>query len=550
MNTNMSLPSFLALFFVLALASGCKIEITVPEGGKVVSASHAYDCDSGKTCVVEVNDFHFAETFDAHAQEGWIFIGWKVGRGYLCQRSASFCHLSNKGLGQYEAISAVVESDETLFLEPEFVKATPFDEALANVQDERLRACLLKVPPPRRYAEQIRNVDCFDYRYATGSVQGIEAFPRLERLSLLDNGPLTDLQPLGKLSRLQNLKLGLDSSSFNAAALGELKLLHSLTLGSSNPAPLGMTEMSNLQSLRELTLSTNGADLNSISSLVNLRKLNLSIGGLGGRDIGPLAGMTKLETLELSLHTLNDIRALAGMTTLKTLDLSGNQISDIGPLAGLTTLETLDISGNQISDIGPLAGLTTLKTLDISVNRYKPEYQISDISSLAGLTTLETLDLSGNQISDIGPLAGLTTLETLDISGNQISDIGPLAEIESIPVLILDGNLLRDVSPLKQHYPLTLDPDFDVRLGLSYNPISSIGDALDGIRTGRVGLANVPLSCQEYSQLAERYASRWILTDYYHPMGGSMTWLFIYPEVDPSLAISFYNGYQPPRECR
>ena len=69
MNTNMSVPSFFALFFVLALTEGCKIEITVPEGGKVVSASHAYDCDSGKICVVEVNDFHFAETFDAHAAE-------------------------------------------------------------------------------------------------------------------------------------------------------------------------------------------------------------------------------------------------------------------------------------------------------------------------------------------------------------------------------------------------------------------------------------------------------------------------------------------------
>ena len=200
MNTSMSIPSFLALVFVLLLTEGCKIEITVPEGGKVVSASHAYDCDSGKTCVVEVNDFHFAETFDAHAAEGWIFIGWKLGQKQLCQRSESVCHLSNKGLENHEAIAAMVESDETFYLEPEFVKGTPFNEALANVQDENLRACLNKVPPPRRYAEQIRNVDCFDYRYATGSVQGIEAFPRIERLSLLDNGPLTDLLPRGTVN--------------------------------------------------------------------------------------------------------------------------------------------------------------------------------------------------------------------------------------------------------------------------------------------------------------------------------------------------------------
>ena len=142
MNRSMSIPGLLVLVFVLLLTEGCKIEITVPEGGRVVSASHAYGCGSGKTCVVEVNDFHFADTFYARADEGWMFIGWKLGSGYLCQRSERVCHLSAKGLGQYEAISAIVESDETFFLEPEFVKATPYDEALANVRDEELRSCL------------------------------------------------------------------------------------------------------------------------------------------------------------------------------------------------------------------------------------------------------------------------------------------------------------------------------------------------------------------------------------------------------------------------
>jgi hypothetical protein len=244
---------FVCLLFTSVLLSSCKVQITVPEGGKVVSASHAYDCDSGKTCIVEVNDFQFAETFDAHASEGWIFIGWKLGRGYLCQRSESVCRLSNKGLGQYEAISAIVESDEALFLEPEFVKATPYDEALANVQDEGLRACLkYNVSPPRRYAQRVRNAEC--WREKIGSAQGIEAFSRIERLHLSGDGSLTHLRPLGKLSRLQYLSLSLRSSYFHAAALSKLKLLDHLGLrmrGYDNP---NLTEMSNLQSLRELTM--------------------------------------------------------------------------------------------------------------------------------------------------------------------------------------------------------------------------------------------------------------------------------------------------------
>jgi Leucine Rich repeats (2 copies) len=519
LSKKLSIPSLLALMLVFVLTAGCKVEITVPEGGKVVSASHAYDCDSGKICVVEVNDFHFAEKFDAQAWEGWVFIGWKVGRGYLCQRSDSVCHLSNKGLGQYEAMSAIVESDETFFLEPEFVKGTPYDEALANVQDESLRQCLNNVPAPRRYAQQVRNVDCSN-AYRIGSVQGIEAFSRIESLALNGNGSLTDLRPLGKLSRLQSLSLILRSSYFNAAALGELKLLHDLFLGfiPTEEPNLDLTEMGNLQSLRRLTL---GAliplDLNAIGSLVNLRELEFLYTQIS--DIGPLAAMTKLEILDLGGAQISDIGPLAGMTKMKTLDLRGNQISDIGPLAGLKNLENLYLNSNQINDAGPLAGM-----------KY-----------------LETLDLSSNEIRDIGPLAGMKNLETLDLSSNEISDIGPLAEIDSIPRLYLQNNLIHDASPFKQHYPLTLDPSFGpgidfnyylgfvlgslpapfgVSLDLSSNPIISVGDALNGIRAGGIFLIDVPLMCQEYPRLVEQYDPRAIITDRVH--SGGYAWLYTY----------------------
>jgi Leucine-rich repeat (LRR) protein len=498
MNTSISIPSFLALVFVLFLTEGCKIEITVPEGGKVVSASHAYDCDSGKTCVVEVNDFHFAETFDAHADEGWIFIGWKFSRGYLCGRSESVCHMSNKGLGQYEAISAIVESDEIFYLEPEFVKGTPFDEALANVQDEELRACLQRVSRPRRYAEQVRYVSCgiewfFGGSDTVGSLQGIEAFAGIEYLSLVGNGSLTDLQPLGKLSRLQHLSFYVSSSestSFNTAPLGELKLLDHLDLMMTAPNP-DLTGMGNLKRLKELNLRANSPDLSGIGSLESLRKLDLSLSRYIS-DISPLAGMTKLETLDLSGNAISNISPLAGMTKLETLGLSNNQISDIRPLAGLTQLESLKLRSNPISDIEPLAGLTQLQYLDLYEN------EISDIEPLAGLTQLQYLDLYVNEISDIRPLAGLTQLQELEICCNEISDIRPLAGLTQLQVLNLGYNKISDISPLAGLTKLEI-------LWLYNNQIPSVVDTLDAMESLREAtISNNPISCGEIETLSSR----------------------------------------------
>jgi hypothetical protein len=196
------------------------------------------------------------------------------------------------------------------------------------------------------------------------------------------------------------------------------------------------------------------------------------------------------------------------MTSLENLYLSYNQISDIGPLVRLKKLESLYLSHNQINEVGP---------------------------PLDGLTDLKYLSLDSNQINDISALTGLKKLESLYLHNNQISDIGPLAQIDSIPRLYLQNNLIQDASPLKQHYPLTLDPSFGsgfdlsdysgwitgfgdvgnvgVSLDLSNNPITSIGDALDGIRAGVIFLIDVPLMCKEYPRLVEQYDSRAIITD-------------------------------------
>lgn len=75
---------------LLLFLQACRIIQTVPEGGQIVSASGAYDCSAGHTCIIEVQGDTFTETFTAVPDPGYRFLGWKQG---LCVGSTAPCEL-------------------------------------------------------------------------------------------------------------------------------------------------------------------------------------------------------------------------------------------------------------------------------------------------------------------------------------------------------------------------------------------------------------------------------------------------------------------------
>ena len=108
---------------VLALVlSGCNVQIDVPEGGRVVSQSGAYVCESGQSCVISVVDIHFDETFMAMPEPGYKFMGWEnhPGRPAFCGGSAEACRLSTAGFDENEELMQVLESNQTWHLVPVF----------------------------------------------------------------------------------------------------------------------------------------------------------------------------------------------------------------------------------------------------------------------------------------------------------------------------------------------------------------------------------------------------------------------------------------------
>jgi hypothetical protein len=122
-----SLKKILLLIPVILL-SGCKVAIKVPEGGRVISVSGAYACSSGETCVVDVSDIYFNETFVAQPSPGFYFAGWKKNWRGLCGGNTAPCNLDTSGFKGQNAFLDLLASDETFFLTPVFQTSPPTDE--------------------------------------------------------------------------------------------------------------------------------------------------------------------------------------------------------------------------------------------------------------------------------------------------------------------------------------------------------------------------------------------------------------------------------------
>jgi len=121
------MKKIIALFiFGLALTflslAGCKIRITVPEGGNVTTESGSHDCRSGQVCTIDVYDVFFDETFIGVPNSGNKFLAWKKRQGGLCGGKAKPCRLSTTGFPGNEGLMKILESDRTFYLEPIFAK--------------------------------------------------------------------------------------------------------------------------------------------------------------------------------------------------------------------------------------------------------------------------------------------------------------------------------------------------------------------------------------------------------------------------------------------
>lgn len=119
-----NLRSFRLVYLFAAVVfltlSGCKLEIKVPQGGRVVSSDGAYICEAMQSCSIDVVDLFFDQTFVAEPAHGYSFIGWKEKDSYLCGGETGPCRLATAEFEGNPELQSFLESQESIFLEPRF----------------------------------------------------------------------------------------------------------------------------------------------------------------------------------------------------------------------------------------------------------------------------------------------------------------------------------------------------------------------------------------------------------------------------------------------
>ena len=128
--------AFSGVIVLLMALSACKISITVPEGGSVATESGSLNCRAGSTCVVDVVDLFFDETFVARPAEGYRFAQWQKQHRGLCGGNSTSCRLFTSGFAGNDALLAFLGNNEVFFLNPVFASTSP-----GSYGSEPLSAC-------------------------------------------------------------------------------------------------------------------------------------------------------------------------------------------------------------------------------------------------------------------------------------------------------------------------------------------------------------------------------------------------------------------------
>ena len=122
MATRYGIHRVVQLLAVVALVlsgTACKLRLTVPEGGRIVSESGSHSCEAGQTCEIDVVDGFFNETFQAQPAPGYRFIRWHRREFALCGGLNTRCPLTTSYFPG-TPLMQILESDTAFYLEPEF----------------------------------------------------------------------------------------------------------------------------------------------------------------------------------------------------------------------------------------------------------------------------------------------------------------------------------------------------------------------------------------------------------------------------------------------
>jgi cytochrome c peroxidase len=110
---------------VFLILSACKLQITVPENGQVITESGTYICPAGSTCTIDILDTLFDEAFIAEPASGYEFVQWARVPLAFCGGSSDSCYLTTTFFGGNVGLMNLLASDLQFALSPVFARQAP-----------------------------------------------------------------------------------------------------------------------------------------------------------------------------------------------------------------------------------------------------------------------------------------------------------------------------------------------------------------------------------------------------------------------------------------
>ena len=237
----------------------------------------------------------------------------------------------------------------------------------------------------------------------------------------------SDLTLLRDLPSLETLNL--DCPNISDVAIDEISRLHirHLSLGASRISGAGYQKLAGMSSVENLWLppQITDHDLQAICCMRQLVLLSLNHARISNVGISGISSLTNLRELSL-YNTLADdscMEVLGRLPKLVKLRLDFTKITDAGLIrfGSLRRLEVLSLDGCDVSGQGlvELRNSNVLQELMLGSERISDE----DVELLCTLVNLAKLDLSSARIGDssVSKLSGLSRLKSLNLRDTMIS---------------------------------------------------------------------------------------------------------------------------------
>lgn len=241
------------------------------------------------------------------------------------------------------------------------------------------------------------------------SLEGVEAFPLLERVIVTGCAQLTSLSPLGLAPALREI-VASQSGIYALEGLAQSRSLVSLSLYGC----LNLTDVSacgRVPTLRDLFISESTVEVvEGLHASRSLERLGMRYCDIP--SLTALSSVASLRVLHASCSTLASVAALQHCALLEVVEVAAcGQLLDLGPLGLAPSLVEVDATGSGVRHVDGLRFSTTLEKL-----RLAQCGQLEDVGRLGQCVRLRQLSLTGTPVRSLEGLAGAPALAWLDVS--------------------------------------------------------------------------------------------------------------------------------------